>query len=201
MKEEDVLKDFLKLGLRVFFHGVDAMLHSPNEKQSRDRYQPISYRGSESVLNNVCVFSFDYSLDCQGVGTEHSRWSHGKKFFEHLLKTKLAAKGRDANLSKIFNADGFVSDVDLKVMNLKPGCSLTSIRKTVASNGSKCWEEVRRVNLLKTIPAYIVAIVPACTLEEVFSYLCWVSNSCNWPHGTFPAFLTALYSTLILTVF
>ena len=171
MKEEDVLKDFLKLGLRVFFHGVDAMLHSPNEKQSRDRYEPISYRGSESAVHNiVCVFSFDYSLDCQGVGTEHSRWSHGKKFFEHLLKTKLPAKGRDANLSKIFNADGFVSDVDLKVMNLKPGCSLTSIRKTVASNGSKCWEEVRRVNLLKTIPAFIVTYYGASTrtLEEFF---------------------------------
>ena len=139
--------------------------------------------------------SFDYSLDCQGVGTEHSRWSHGKKFFEHLLKTKLPAKGRDANLTKIFNADGFVNDVDLKVMNLKPGCSLTSIRKTVASNGSKCWEEVRRVNLLKTIPAYIAAIVPA---QQFFlSYLCWVSNSCNWSHGTFFRLSYSLESILI----
>ena len=43
--------------------------------------------------------------------------------------------------SEIFNADGFLKDAELKVMNLKPGCTSTPVRKAGA-NGSMCWEEV-----------------------------------------------------------
>ena len=45
MKEEDVLKDFLLLGMKVFFHAVDAMLHTPNERGARAKYafQPFTF--------------------------------------------------------------------------------------------------------------------------------------------------------------
>ena len=120
MKEEDILKEFVQLGMKVFFHGVDAMLHNPQTSRSRPK--------------------FNYSLNCQGIGSHH-HWSDGKTFYKYLLNTETKIdKGGD--LAKIFDADGFLRETELKVMNLKPSGCKSNPRKTGAFNSSKCWEEV-----------------------------------------------------------
>ena len=80
MKEDDVLKDFLLLGMRVIFHGVDATLHNSNN-------QNISNSPPDENSSNNFVQERWKKTDCS-----KDRWSQSNNFFNHLLKTKLPGR-------------------------------------------------------------------------------------------------------------
>ena len=62
---EEVLQKTISLALRVFFAGVNKMLESgQSSRGGRDR-----------------DLDLNYSLDCQGVGTEDHKWENGPKFY------------------------------------------------------------------------------------------------------------------------
>ena len=62
---EEVLQKTISLALRVFFAGVNKMLESGQSPRGR---------GRDLDLN--------YSLDCQGVGTDGHKWENGPKFYK-----------------------------------------------------------------------------------------------------------------------
>ena len=64
---EEVLQKTISLALRVFFAGVNKMLESGQSSRGRTR-------GRHLDLN--------YSLDCQGVGTDGHKWENGPKFYK-----------------------------------------------------------------------------------------------------------------------
>lgn len=60
-----VLQPFVSLGLKSFFHAVDTMLH---RQESIDQRQPQP--------------QFNFSLNCQGVDSNH-RWEGGPQFYRY----------------------------------------------------------------------------------------------------------------------
>ena len=60
---EEVLQRTISLALRVFFAGVNKMLESGQSPRDRD-------------------LNLNYSLDCQGVGTDGHKWENGPKFYK-----------------------------------------------------------------------------------------------------------------------
>ena len=75
-----MLKDFLLLGMRVIFHGVDATLHNSNN-------QNISNSPLDENSSNNFVQERWKKTDCS-----KDRWSQSNNFFNHLLKTKLPGR-------------------------------------------------------------------------------------------------------------
>ena len=67
---EEVLQKTISLALRVFFAGVNKMLESGQSSRGRTR-------GRHLDLN--------YSLDCQGVGTDGHKWENGPMFYKCVL--------------------------------------------------------------------------------------------------------------------
>ena len=80
MKEDDVLKDFLLLGMRVIFHGVDATLHNSNNQNISN--SPLVKNSSNNFVQERWK-----KTDCS-----KDRWSQSNNFFNHLLKTELPGR-------------------------------------------------------------------------------------------------------------
>ncbi len=118
-----VLQPFVSLGLRTFFHAVDTTLHRYDSNRDVGMNQP----------------RFNFSLNCQGVDSNH-RWEGGPEFHRQLLDTTLTVKRLKEERVKLFNNDGTVKETELKIVNFRPiGTNQNSEPDTL----NKQWEEVR----------------------------------------------------------
>ena len=61
-----VLQPFVSLALRSFFHAVDTMLHKRKD-------------------NEAAKTGFNFSLNCQGIDSNH-RWKDGPEFYRSVLQ-------------------------------------------------------------------------------------------------------------------
>lgn len=115
-----VLQPFVSLALKSFFHAVDTMLHRHDHQFGQVDQEP----------------RFNFSLNCQGVDSNH-RWEDGPEFHRQLLETTLTMKRHREEKLKIFNNDGTLKDTELKIMNFRPLGNNQESKHEI-----KMWEEV-----------------------------------------------------------
>ncbi len=84
----EVLQPFVSLGLRTFFHAVDTMLKKYEDKEPANGGNAAAASGlsKEDFVKMRQRSLFNFSLNCQGVGSNH-RWKNGPEFYRFALLT------------------------------------------------------------------------------------------------------------------